>query len=124
MHGLRPGSSVPKTNSSRNTSSRLIERTHHRGPGPLASTPTAPSRASQLLQAGPPARPATVLTALRFSRLAGSLSPSTRSWTAVSGVPFRGRDRRCGRPPDRSQRALLRAKYLFGGPRGGDERYG
>ena len=86
-------------NSSRNTCSRLIERTHHRGPGPLASTPPRPAGASQLLQAGPPTRPATVLTALRFSRSAGSPSPSTRSWTAVSGRAFRGRDRRCRRPP-------------------------
>ena len=43
---------------------------------PLGSTPTAPSRASQLLRAGPPARPATVLTAFRFQPFGNSLSPS------------------------------------------------
>ena len=47
-----------------------------------------PAGASQLLRAGPPARPATVLTALRFSRLAGSLSPSAATRTAVSGHAF------------------------------------
>ena len=99
-------------NSSRNTCSRLIERTHHRGPGPLASHPTGPSRASQLLQAGPPTRPATVLTALRFSRLAGSPSPSTRSWTAVSGRAFRGRDRRCGRPPGQIPACATNARSI------------
>lgn len=40
-----------------------------------------------LLRAGPPACPATVLTALRFSRLAGSLSPSTRSGRQCRHAP-------------------------------------
>jgi hypothetical protein len=53
----------------------------------LAPPPPRPAEASPLLRAGPPARPATVLTALRFSRLAGSLSPSTTR-TAVSGHAF------------------------------------
>ena len=55
---------------------------------PLGSTPPRPAGASRLLRAGPPAHPATVLTALRFSRLAGSLSPSATRRTAVSGHAF------------------------------------
>ena len=54
----------------------------------MAPPPPRPAGVSQLLRAGPPARPATVLTALRFSRLAGSLSPSAITRTAVSGHAF------------------------------------
>ena len=54
----------------------------------MAPPPPRPAGASQLLRAGPPAGPATVLTALRFSRLAGSLSPSATRRTAVSGHAF------------------------------------
>ena len=43
----------------------------------MAPPPPRPAGASQLLRGGPPAHPATVLTASRFSRSAGSLSPST-----------------------------------------------
>ena len=49
----------------------LIERTQSRTTRPLRSAPV--TRASPLLRTGPPARPATVLSPLRFSRSGNSL---------------------------------------------------
>ena len=54
---------------------RLIERTPPRATRPLGSTPI--TRASSLLRAGPPACPATVLSALR-SQPPGALPVATR----------------------------------------------
>ena len=48
---------------------RLIDRTQPQMTRPLGSTPTAPAGASPLLRAGPPARPATVLSPSRFQPL-------------------------------------------------------
>ena len=79
------------------TQARLIERTQPRMTRPLGSTPI--TGASQLLRAGPPAHPATVLNPSRFRPL-GTLPLATPyRGRQYRGTPYRGRDRPCGRPP-------------------------
>ena len=61
---------------------------------PLRSAPTAQAGVSPLLRAGPPARPATVLSPLRFRRLGFSLSPPLKARPyrgALSHVPHESR---------------------------------
>ena len=96
----------------------------------MAPPPPRPAGASQLLRAGPPARPATVLTALRFSRLAGSLSPSVTHANGSVGTRLptfhaRAADRThvaympdtawpvSGLPPDSSRADLLHPGFLM-----------
>jgi hypothetical protein len=78
-NGIRRLTQIPLFSGAFNLSTRLllqtalelIERTQSRTTRPLRSAPV--TGASPLLRTGPPARPATVLSPLRFSRSGNSL---------------------------------------------------